>query len=203
VDNTIDIFKGKTNGFATGLFLFDNAPSHQKRASDALSAHKMPKNLHSTWRHHKDGPRMCLMTFGVDGIVQNFYFDEDHPTMLGWFKGMETIIRECALWPEMGLRAQCDSFKCEAGKTDCCSHHLLFMQPDFMAQKSHLEEVICSCGHICDFYLKYYCELNFIKQYWSAAKLHYRSTTKTTNIKEMEANVLNCLDNVPLSQIWR
>ena len=38
VDMAINIFEGKTNGFATGLFLFDNKPSHQKRASDALSA---------------------------------------------------------------------------------------------------------------------------------------------------------------------
>ena len=30
VDKAIDIFEGKTNGFATSLFLFDNAPSHQK-----------------------------------------------------------------------------------------------------------------------------------------------------------------------------
>ena len=38
VDFAIDIFESKTNGTATGLFLFDNAPSHQKRAPDALSA---------------------------------------------------------------------------------------------------------------------------------------------------------------------
>jgi len=30
VDNAINIFEGKTNGFVTGLFLFDNTPSHQK-----------------------------------------------------------------------------------------------------------------------------------------------------------------------------
>jgi hypothetical protein len=30
VDDTINIFEAKTNGFATGLFLFDNAPSHQR-----------------------------------------------------------------------------------------------------------------------------------------------------------------------------
>jgi len=30
VENAIDIFKAKSNGFATGLFLFNNAPSHQK-----------------------------------------------------------------------------------------------------------------------------------------------------------------------------
>ena len=30
VDHAIDIFEGKTNGRAMGLFLFDNALSHQK-----------------------------------------------------------------------------------------------------------------------------------------------------------------------------
>jgi hypothetical protein len=43
VDNAIDIFEGLTNGWAQGLFLFDNAPSHQKRAPDAISARNMVK----------------------------------------------------------------------------------------------------------------------------------------------------------------
>ncbi len=43
VDQAINIFEGKTNSFTVGLFMFDNAPSHQKRADDALSAWKMPK----------------------------------------------------------------------------------------------------------------------------------------------------------------
>ena len=30
VDHAIDIFEERTNGFQTGLFLFDIAPSHQK-----------------------------------------------------------------------------------------------------------------------------------------------------------------------------
>jgi hypothetical protein len=45
VDYAIDIFEGKTKGNSQGLFLFDNAPSHQKRAADALSARKMPKGI--------------------------------------------------------------------------------------------------------------------------------------------------------------
>ncbi|KAF8171707.1 hypothetical protein BJ912DRAFT_833259, partial [Pholiota molesta] len=94
VDNAIDIFEGKTNGFVTGLFLFDNAPSHQKRAPDALSARKMPKNPHATWRQHKGGPKMRSTTFGPENTIQHLYFDDDHPTMAGWFKGMEVIIRE-------------------------------------------------------------------------------------------------------------
>ncbi|KAF8884751.1 hypothetical protein CPB84DRAFT_151904 [Gymnopilus junonius] len=80
---------------------------------------------------------------------------------------------------------------------------LLFSQPDFTNHKSHLEEFITSRGHICDFYPKYHCELNFIEQYWGAAKLVYRSTPKTHDMKEMEENIKNALDSVPLLQIQR
>ena len=38
VNNTINIFEGLTKGWAQGLFLFDNVPSHQKHALDAISA---------------------------------------------------------------------------------------------------------------------------------------------------------------------
>lgn len=206
VDNAIDIFEGRSKGFATALFLFDNAPSHQKRAPDALSARKMPKDPHATWRHHKNGQKMRMTYFGRDNIPQDFYFAEDHPSMPGWFKGMENIIRERGLWPEKGLNAQCRGFKCETlrpGQTSCCCRRLLFTQPDFINQKSHLEELITSRGHICDFYPKYHCELNFIEQYWGASKLRYRTTPKTNDMKEMEGNIRDCLDDVPLLQIRR
>lgn len=144
VDKAIDIFEGKTNVFATGLFLFDNALSHQKRAQDALSARKMPKGPHATWQHHKGGPRMRTTTFGESKTVQDLYYPDDHETMSGWFKGMEQIIRERGLWPDRGLNAQCEGFKCMVGKTDCCCRRLLFVQPDFVNQKSHLEELITS-----------------------------------------------------------
>jgi hypothetical protein len=70
-----------------------------------------------------------------------------------------------------------------------------------MTQKSCLEEFVTLCGHICDFYPKYHCELNFIEQYWGAAKFHYRNTTRTTNIVEMEKNMFVCLDDDLLIQI--
>ncbi|KAF8154659.1 hypothetical protein B0H34DRAFT_661116 [Crassisporium funariophilum] len=116
---------------------------------------------------------------------------------------MEAIIKERGLWPATGLNAQCEGFKCEPGKKDCCYRRLLFTQPDFVNQKSHLEELITSRGHICDFYPKYHCELNFIEQYWGAAKLRYRSSPKTNDIKEMEGNIKACLDDVPDVQIRR
>jgi hypothetical protein len=45
VDNAINIFEGITKGMAQGLFLFDNAPSHQKHADNAISARKMVKGV--------------------------------------------------------------------------------------------------------------------------------------------------------------
>ncbi len=110
----------------------------------------------------------------LTGEPQPLYFLDSHPTMPGWFKGMEQIIRERGLWPETGLLAECLGFKCTG--VNCCCHRLLFNQPDFASQKPMLQELIESWSHICDFYPKYHCELNFIEQYWGAAKLQFRQT---------------------------
>ena len=203
VEHTIDIFESKTHNFATGLFMFDNAPSHQRRAPDALSARNMPKFPNKHWVKAKGGPKMQNGWFNSEKTPQSFYFPEDHATMPGWFKGMELIIKERGLYPEGGLKSQCEGFKCVVGRKDCCCRHVLFNQPDFCTQKSHLEEYITSRGHICDFYPKYHCELNFIEQYWGAAKYIYRSSAKTADLDAMERNVISCLDDVPLLQIQR
>ena len=44
VDRTIEIFEGKVNGLAQGLFLFNNALSHQKQALNVISANNMAKS---------------------------------------------------------------------------------------------------------------------------------------------------------------
>ena len=137
------------------------------------------------------------------GEPQPFYFPPDHPTMPGWFKGMEQIIQERNLWPERGLPVECLGFRCPDGRTDCCCRRLLFNQPDFIFQKSQLQELIESCGHICDFYPKYHRELNFIEQYWGAAKLRFRVAGCAGTLNEMEKKVITCLDDVPLLQIRR
>jgi hypothetical protein len=165
VERAIDIFDSKCNGTMTGLFMFDNAPSHQKRNPDALSARKMIKNPKLGWTPTPDGPRMRNGKF-ADGREQEFYYSDDHPTMPGWFKGSAQILQERGLFQE-GMRATCEK-SCFDNKENltCCCRKALFYQPDFVAQKSQLQEYIESRGHLCDFYPKFHCELNFIEQYW-------------------------------------
>ena len=80
-----------------------------------------------------------------NGLEHDFYFPDTHPTMPGWFKGMEMIIQEQGLWPESGkLKAECKGFKCEAGSCTCCCQRLLFTQLDFCSHRSELEEYIKS-----------------------------------------------------------
>ena len=137
------------------------------------------------------------------GEPQSFYFPETHPSMPGWFKGMEQILRERGLWPEDGLPAQCSDFKCPPNRVDCCCRRALFVQPDFADQRSQLQELIERHGHLCDFYPKYHCELNFIEQYWGAAKARYRVAPRAKTLQQMEDTVKECLDSVPLHQIRR
>src|ERR1700679_4221293 len=105
VDSAIDIFEGLSKGNFKALFLFDNAPSHQTRAVDAISARKMAKGapifpftfLNFYLTSIDEGPRKDsthhpggkLMRHGrlPNGNVQPFYFPDDHPSMPGWFKG--------------------------------------------------------------------------------------------------------------------
>ena len=145
------------------------------------------------------------MRHGVlpNGGIQPLYFSDDHPSTPGWFKGMEQIIRERGLWPTGGLNAQCQNFCCPPHQTNCCCRRLLFSQPDFAHQKSQLQELIESRGHLCDFYPKYHCELNFIEQYWGAGKYRFRSIGRAATINEMEKIVVSCLDDIPLLQIRR
>ena len=75
---------------------------------------------------------------------------------------------------------------------------------NFVDQRSQLEELIMSRGHICDFYPKYHCELNFIEQYWGAVKFCFRDFhSRPATLEEMEKRVLKCLDSIPLLQIQR
>ncbi|PVF90974.1 hypothetical protein CPB86DRAFT_878752 [Serendipita vermifera] len=198
IEQAITIF-GRLFPDAQALFLFDNATTHQKRANDALSALHMPKSC-KQW--HPGGQPMHDGTF-EDGTPQSFYWPNDHPKWPGYFKGMEQILRERGLYHDK-LKAQCNAnFSDCKDSTNCCCRRILFNQPDFMMSKSNVEELLNKHGHICDFYPKFHCELNFIEQYWGAAKYRYRGLPGTRDTTEMERNVTHCLDDVPFVQMQR
>jgi hypothetical protein len=68
VAKAINIFEGLTKGYVQGLFLFDNAPSHQKCADGAITARNMVKGAlfcHSS-NCYSDSPRLFSSKEGVD-----------------------------------------------------------------------------------------------------------------------------------------
>jgi hypothetical protein len=83
----------------------------------------------------------------------------------------------------------------------CCCHRILYNQEDFRQQKSLLQELYEDAGHLCLFYPKYHCKLNYIEQYWGNTKFRYWETLPTTNDKDMLENMRACLDSVPLESI--
>ena len=200
-EQAIELFEDNFQGTAIAAFGFDNATGHQKRADDALSARYMPK-FPKHW-HGKHGK--CNMRQGIlpNGQSQDFYYPNDHPDMPGWFKGMKTILEERGFLEEANLRAECVGFKCKDQTAACCCRQVLFNQPDIVAQKPALFELVESHGHLAFFYPKFHCELNFIEQCWGYAKLQYRMLPPTKNEAEMEKNVQECLDRVDLLKMCR
>ena len=87
-------------------------------------------------------------------------------------KEMKQVLIECKLWKDK-LNANCKLYKDKVDNinwTNCYARRIIILQPDFLLQKSTLEEAILKARHKCIFYLKFYCELNYIERYWNAAK---------------------------------
>lgn len=218
------------------VFIFDNAPTHLKRASDALSARTMPKkpsNLDSNFG--VDVPVMAngKPVYGTDGKIQkerrpmadavlpdgtpqSLYYPVDHPdpALRGAFKGMAKILEERGYQNTDRLKAQCTKFQCPKPPNDtdpftfysatpCCCRRLLYHQPDFSAVKSSLELLCEEMGIGCLFIPKFHCELNPIEQCWGYAKRIYRMNPASKKEADLEKNLVNALEAVPLKSIRR
>jgi hypothetical protein len=185
----------------------DNSQGHSAYSVDALLTSRM--NL-------RPGGKQAKMRNGWyirDGqqVTQLMCFSADHPEFPGQPKGMRQVLMERGLWRD-GLVMQCkskkdangSSGKCLAGATDCCAKRILDLQPDFQEQKSLVQEVIESAGHLCIFLPKFHCELNFIEFFWGAVKKYLREHCdySFTTLKE---NMPKALESVPVSTIrkWK
>jgi len=205
------------------VFIFDNAATHLKRADNALSARKMPKN---TPKHGKNwGVDVMVLNgdgkpvFGLNGKVQRqkdhmgdatfadggpqcLYFPADHPDSSGVFKGMAIILEEHG-YSASTLRAECKGFKCPKNAIDCCCRRILFNEPDFADVESLLETTCKARGFQVIFLPKFHCELNFIEQCWGYSKRIYRQCPISSKEDDLERNVLMALDSVPLASMRR
>jgi len=85
-------------------------------------------------------------------------------------------------------------------RISCCTHQVMSLESDFLAQKSAIEELIENARHKCIFFPKFHCELNFIKRYWRAAKRHLRKNCNYS-WKRLQQMVLKSLKSVPLITI--
>lgn len=103
-------------------------------------------------------------------------------------KGMKTILKERDLWPEKDKHRPGKDFRADCPKNqkrddnECCARQLLGSQPDFLAQKSALAEVVEGAGHIIELYPKFHCECNWIERYWGAVKREARLNCEYTTI---------------------
>jgi len=113
-------------------------------------------------------PKLADGWFMRDGgrISQPMVFPTDHPTNADQPKGIKQVLNEQGLWRQ-GLHLDCKKPKiCSIDSIDCCARRLLSQQPDFLEQKSSVQEVIEAAGHLCIFLPKFHCELNFIEFFW-------------------------------------
>ena len=202
------------------VFIYDNAMTHLKRAPDALSARRMPKNVPkegSNWgvettkrdpvtgkiEYKTDGSpakikvRManaCLH----DGTPQPLYFTEGHEHA-GVFKGMAIILQEQGFGDMSKICAECKDFKCAPGATSCCCRRILYRQPNFINVSSLLEMTCKVKGFTVNFLPKFHCELNFIEQCWGYAKHIYCMNPESSREDVLEKNALAALEAIPMS----
>ena len=171
VARTIDIFE-RVHPHTTALFLFDNAPSHQKVADDALNADKMNVG---------PGGKQPVMRDTIwGGKVQRMVDEHGIP------KGMKTILEERGV-NTLGMRAK-------------EMRTLLKTFPDFDRQKTILEDYIEHRGHVCTFYPKFHCELSPIERVWCQSKKYTRAYADGT-ITRLRKIVPEGLDSVTLEQM--
>ncbi|KAJ7437667.1 hypothetical protein B0H11DRAFT_2361396, partial [Mycena galericulata] len=140
----------------------------------------------------------------ADGHPQSLYF-ENGPHA-GMFRGMERILTERG-YNVKGKKAECLNFQCavdaDGHHGDCCMRRMLFNEPDFAAVQSLLEDQCSSQGIAVIFLPKFHCELNPIEQCWGYAKRLYRLCPESSREEDLEKNMLDSLDAIPLICIRR
>jgi hypothetical protein len=143
-------------------------------------------------------PKMRDTFWGPNNERQSMNFSDGQP------KGIKQVLIERGLWKKnmVGECKLCRNNNDDPLRVDCCGRRIISLQPDFLAQKSALVETIENAGHICIFFPKFHCELNFIERYWGAAKRYTRNNCNYT-WNGLQETVPHALDSVDLITIRR
>ena len=128
-------------------------------------------------------------------IAQSMVYPSNHPTNPNATKGIKAVLMERGILPNH-LRGKCK--KCTSDV--CCGKRILELQPDFQEQKSLVQEVIETAGHLCILLPKFHCELNFIEFYWGAVKKYLCDNCDYT-FDTLKENMPKALKSVRLQTI--
>jgi hypothetical protein len=176
--------------------MVDNSQGHSAYAANALVASRMNTLPGGKQARLRDG------WFERDGqvVVQPMIFSADHPRYPSQPKGIKQVLLERGLLPQTFLPGKCQSSCKDPAATACCGKRILELQPDFLAQKSLVQETIEAGGHLCIVLPKYHCELNFIEFFWGAVKRYLREHCDYT-FETLKTNMPLALTSVPIQTI--
>jgi hypothetical protein len=182
-----------------GVFCFDQSTNHNAMAEDALIVTRM--NLGSGGVQPRMRNGWYINECG-EKYLQSMVFPDDHPVkkLRGQPKGVKIVLQERNLWPKKRVNLVCD--RCsgkhaddDSIRLDCCARRILSLQPDFLGQRSALDEAIVGAGHIFERYPKFHCECNFIERYWGFVKWNTRELC-SYNYADLLRNIPEVLDSV-------
>ena len=86
------------------------------------------------------------------------------------------------------------------GMTAACMKEVLGSHSDFKDQKSKVEILLNSKGHLAYFLPKFHCDLNPIERVWGQSKRYTKAYSKYT-IQSLRVNIPRGLDSVTVENI--
>ena len=192
------------------VFVFDNSSTHDCWPPNALDANILNKEKPGKGPKHEGFVEMRQGWFIKDGerTVQDMQYPAGHRAAFH-HKSIKKILEERGLWPTTGYALDCSECKKpmkddpdRRDRTTCCARRVLASQPDFVAQRSMLEETAELLGARVIFLPKFHCELNPIEYLWGYAKKLVRMQsdgTRNTLLQLVPTTLRSC----PLSTIRR
>ncbi|CAG8485078.1 5056_t:CDS:2 [Cetraspora pellucida] len=156
------------------LFMFDNRSNHGAFANNALMVSQM---------NMSDGTKMPLLHNNTkpDGSIHVMTYIDDKDVVRP--KDIRRVLEESDL-----------------KNPKCCATCILAAQPNFASQQSRIREVIEAADHMCIFYPKFHCELNYIESFWAEAK-HIAKLNCDYTFRSLKRAVLRALNSVDIIKI--